>query len=161
MDIRQRILFAVAKCENVRELRNYIANARKQGDAEIEQAAIRRLISLVPSESPGSVEYDFWRTINAFEYALTNERGKTTKLNRTRQKVAKVGVIATLRDWAFKKGSTEGFDMLLAMNMAEYTGEAIVLRHPDKFDAETIKAAKNRLRDAGVDVDNLPTPPKN
>jgi len=158
MNSRQKILAAIARCDSVRELRNYIANARRQGDLEIEQAAIRRLISLVPSEQPGSVEYDFWRTINAFEYALTNERGKTTRLNRTRQKAAKVGVVETLRDWALAKGSGEGFDMLLAMNMAEYTGEAIVLRHPDKFDAATIESAKRRLREAGVDVESLPAP---
>jgi hypothetical protein len=103
------------------------------------------------------VEHDFWRTINAFEFALTEQRGKTTRLSRTRQKVARLGVLQTLNDWAFVKGETTGFSMLLEMQMPELTGEAIVLRHQDQFTPEVIAAARQRLVDAGVDITTLPT----
>lgn len=43
--------------------------------------------------------------------------------------------------------------------MPELTGEAIILRHSDKFDAKVQVAARERLSEAGVEVDRLPTSP--
>lgn len=109
----------------------------------------------MPSEEPGTVEHDFWQTIHAFEYALTEERGKTIRLARTRQKIGRVGIVQTLEDWALSKKTTDGFDMLLERGMPELTGEAIILRHPDAFDLDTQAAARERLKQAGVDVSKM------
>ena len=68
--------------------------------------------------------------VQAFEYTLSEERGKNTRLSRTRQKVAKAGVVQTLSDWAAGSQETKGFRMLLERGMPEFTGEAITLRHP-------------------------------
>ncbi|WP_292963566.1 hypothetical protein [Nitrobacter sp.] len=76
---------------------------------------------------------------------MSDEREKTTRLARTRQKVARVGEIQTLKDWALSEKSTDGFAMLLERNMPELTGEAIVLRHPQHFAPEVVAAARNRL----------------
>src|SRR6266568_2548808 len=119
-----KILALIAACDDAGKLRTWIANARKQNQKEIEDAAFHRLIQILPKEAPGTVEHDFWRTIHAFEHMLSEERGKTTRLGRTRQKVARVGVIETLRDWAMASKSTDGFDMLIERNMPELTGEA-------------------------------------
>lgn len=147
-----KMLASISKCDDPEMLRSWIANARKKGDQEIIAAAFRRLISIVPNEKPGSVEYDFWQMINAFEFALREEHGKTVRLSRTRQKVKRDGVIETLKDWATKPNETSGFAMLIELGMPEYTGEAIVLRHPDKFDAKTIGAAQMRLTKAGINT---------
>ncbi len=144
------MLVSISKCDDPEMLRSWITNARKKGDQEIIAAAFRRLISIVPNEKPGSVEHDFWQMVNAFEFALREERGKTVRLSRTRQKVKRDGVIETLKDWATKANETSGFKMLIDLGMPEYTGEAIVLRHPEKFDSETIAAAQRRLAGAGV-----------
>ena len=53
------------------------------------------------------------------------------------------------------KKSTDGFDMLLEREMPELTGEAIVLRHSEQFDNEIQNAARERLVQAGVDIDLL------
>ena len=53
------------------------------------------------------------------------------------------------------KKSTDGFDMLLERGMPELTGEAIVLRHSEQFDDEIQNAARERLVQAGVDIDRL------
>ncbi|MCK1334728.1 hypothetical protein ACVW1A_002092 [Bradyrhizobium sp. LB1.3] len=151
-----KILALIAASEDVDKLRTWIVNARKEKQADIEEAAFRRLIEILPKEAPGTVEHDFWRTVHAFEHILSEERGKTTRLARTRQKVARVGEIETLRDWAVGSKSTDGFAMLIERNMPELTGEAIVLRHTDRFDAEVVSAATMRLKEAGVDVSRLP-----
>lgn len=152
----EKILAFIAGCKDAEQLRTVIKNARKRGQTTVADAAFRRLISILPSEAPGTLEYDFWQTVYAFEHELTEERGRTTRLSRTRQKVARVGEVETLRDWALSTQETDGFKMLLERGMPELTGEAIVLRHPDRFDQHIVAAARKRLVDAGVDVEALP-----
>ena len=156
MSDHSRILAFIAQCDDAEKLRTLIKNARDRGGTEVADAAFRKLVSLVPSERPGTVEHDFWQMVNAFEHTLTEERGKTTRLTRTRQKVERVGVVQTLRDWAISERETDGFQMLLDRGMAELTGEAIVLRHAGRFEPEVVVAAERRLIDAGVAVSNLP-----
>ena len=150
-----KILAFVERCENPAELESLIRNATKLGNAPVAEAAFRKRISLVPAERPGSVEHDFWQMVQAFEYTLSEERGKNTRLSRTRQKVEKAGVVQTLRDWAAGSQETAGFRMLLERGMAEFTGEAITLRHRDLFEPPVVEAAQQRLTAAGVDLNSL------
>lgn len=151
-----KMLALVAVCDDAGKLKQWITNARKENQKELEDAAFRRLIAILPKELPGTVEHDFWRTVHAFEHVLSEERGKTTRLARTRQKVARVGEIATLKDWALSTKSTDGFDMLIERGMPELAGEAIVLRHSGRFEAAVVEAARKRLEEAGIDLDKLP-----
>lgn len=150
MTDHSKIITQIRACNDPALLNRWLRNAREKNASDVADAAFRQLISIVPAEEPGTVEYDFWQTINAFEQTLSDERGKTIRLSRTRQKVARVGVIETLKDWAVGSSRTEGFDMLLERGMPEYTGEAIVLRHPEAFTPEVRDAAKRRLDEAGV-----------
>jgi hypothetical protein len=88
---------------------------------------------------------------HAFEHLLTEERGKTTRLPRTRQKVARVGMQQTLADWAVATQETDGFRMLLDRGMPELSGEAVILRNADHFAPDMVAAARARLELAGVD----------
>jgi hypothetical protein len=151
----KKILAFVERCENPAELESLIKNATKLGNAPVAEAAFRKRISLVPAERPGSVEHDFWQMVQAFEFTLSEERGKNTRLSRTRQKVAKAGVVQTLRDWAVGSQETAGFRMLLERGMPEFTGEAITLRHPEHFEPPVLEAAQQRLTAAGVDLTSL------
>jgi len=152
----KKILAFVERCENPDDLESLIRNATKLGNAAVAEAAFRKRISLVPTERPGTVEYDFWQTVQAFELSLSQERGKATRLSRTRLKVAKVGVVQTLRDWT-AGGAQEiaGFKMLLDRGMPEFTGEATTLRHPEHFEPQMLEAARQRLTVAGVDLARL------
>ncbi|MGX5825998.1 hypothetical protein [Mesorhizobium sp. 43Arga] len=151
-----KVLELIENCDDPDGLRSWIRNAREKGEPRVADAAFRRLVSVLPKEKPGTVEHDFWQTIHAFEHVLSEERGKTTRLARTRQKVARVGEVQTLQDWAMSAKSTDGFTMLLERNMPELTGEAIVLRHARRFGAEVVAAARQRLEIAGVDIAALP-----
>ena len=140
-----KILAYVATCEDPGELRQLIANAQGRPNSKpVADAAFRRLIGLVPGEEPGTLAHDFWSTILAFEQMLTEERGKTTRLARTRQKLARVGVVETLRGFA-EGPPTAGFKMLVERSMREHTGEALIVRHADRFDPATVAAAQARL----------------
>jgi len=137
------------------KLRTVITNARERGVPDVAEAAFRKLIAIVPAAAPGTLAHDLWQTIHAFEHILTEERGKTTRLARTRQKIARVGEKQTLADWALGRTETDGFRMLLDRNMPELTGEAIVLRHDQEFTPQVVDAARRRLISAGVDANAL------
>ncbi|RWH58159.1 MAG: hypothetical protein EOQ83_26375 [Mesorhizobium sp.] len=152
-----KILGLIDNCSDPERLTSWIKNARDKDEPRVADAAFRKLVSVLPKEKPGTVEHDFWQTIHAFEHVLSEERGKTTRLARTRQKVARVGEVQTLQDWAISAKSTDGFTMLLERNMPELTGEAIVLRHARRFSAQVVAAARQRLEMAGIDTATLPT----
>lgn len=142
------VIIRISQCGDEKKLRNWISNARKLGAQDVEKAAFQRLIEILPQEQPGTLEWDFWRMIYAFEFMLTSERERTTRLSRTRQKVAKIGVQQTLVDWALDSKETAGFLMLLERNMLELSGEAIILRHPTRFGEDVREAASRRLQNA-------------
>lgn len=151
-----RALAYIAQCDDVEKLRTMRANALKLGAAGVADTALKRLISVAPSEQPGSVEHDFWQMVHALEQFLSEERGKTTKLSRTRQMATRTGVVPTLINLASRDKDTAGFQMLVDRGMPEYTGEAIVLRHAAAFATEVVEVARRRLVEAGVDVSKLP-----
>lgn len=147
-----RMFEFVSSCDDPQKLRTIVDNARQRGATALADAAFRKLVSVLPSEEPGSVEHDFWRTVYSFEHVLVEWRGRTTLLSRTRRKVARVGVVRTLSDWVMDTKLTDGFRLLLEQGMPELTGEAIMLRHPARFEAEVVSAARTRLEAADVDT---------
>lgn len=149
----QKILEAISVMTDAGRLRSTIRNAKAKGVLAVEEAAFRRLVAIQPRDAPGTLEHDFWQTIYAFEELLTEERGKTTRLSRTRQKIDRVGVKQTLIDFATSISPTSGFTMLIERNLPDLTGEAIVLNHWREFEATTVAAAAERLRAAGVNTD--------
>jgi hypothetical protein len=149
MTERQKLLAFIASCTGPEQLRVLMHRARDRGETEVAKAAFKKLVSIV--------QYDFWKAINATEQMLSDSRGKTTRLARTRQKVGRVGIIQVLIDWALVPvgQETEGFRMLIDWQMPELTGEAIVLHHPNSFDQHILDAARKRLENVGVDVDKM------
>jgi hypothetical protein len=155
MSDHAKILASIAGSTDADQLRRFRENAQRMGVTAVADAAFRRLIEVLPDQAPGSIEHDFWMTIHAFEEVLRDERGKTVRLSRTRQKIGRVGVKQTLIDFATSKAPTDGFNMLIERGLPELTGEALVLKHSESFDPEVQSAARQRLEDAGVDITKL------
>jgi hypothetical protein len=147
-----RAMSMIAKCVDPKSLRQIAVNARKKGELAVARAADLRLYEILPSEAPGTFEHDVWRSIHALEGTLTSEREKTTRLGRTRPKIARVGELETIRDLIMDAKPSEGFFMLIERQMADLTFEAVALRHPDRFDDAVLNAAAARLRLVGVEV---------
>lgn len=145
----RRALERIANCHDLATLRGIANNAKRLNNTLVENAALRKLYAVSPDAEPGTLEHDVWQSILALEGALTNERGKTTRLSRTRQKIAKDGEAKTVSDLIVKPAS-EGFHMLLARNWPELTFEAVALRHPERFDADNLASAQARLEEFGV-----------
>ena len=154
-----KVLDIIAKSTDADRLRRILKNARTMEVTSVEDAAFGRLVDVLAShgrESIDDVDRDFWKTIHAFEEMLSEERGRTVRLTRTRQKIARKGIRQTLVDFAMKKTPTSGFEMLIELGRADLTGEALILKHGHAFDSEVCAAARTRLENAGVDLNVLP-----
>lgn len=149
----QRDLDYIASCNDASKLRQIAKNACRQGNADVEKAASLRLYAVIPTEEPGTLEHDVWQSIHALEHSLSNERGKTTRLGRTRNSIAEIGELRTVARLLLKAKPSEGFGMLLERGMPERTFEAVALRHASQFGEDALEAAKSRLLAAG----QLPT----
>ena len=89
--------------------------------------------------------------MRALEEALSEESGKTKRLNRTRQKLGRVGVRQTLADLAMKPTPSTGFLKLVEFDMArELSAEALVLKYEAEFEPDVVAAAKKRLTEYGI-----------
>jgi hypothetical protein len=141
----QKALKFIAACDDAASLRQLAINAARLANEEVRIAAKLRLYSILPNEKPGTLEYDVWQSIYALEDILSDERGKTTRLARTRQKIVRDGEKKTVCDLVLGK-PTQGFELLMARNMRDLTFEALVLKHSDEFTDETVNAATDRLR---------------
>lgn len=138
-------LSLVEKCTNPDDLKRIYVNATELGNNVVADAAQRKRFSVLPAAEPGTVEHDVWQSIHALEAALSDERGKTTRLARTRQKISRDGEIATVRDLIMKSAASEGFKMLMERGWPELAFESVALRHPDQFAPEILEKAKARL----------------
>ena len=109
---RSRILHNIENCDDPAKLQQYMKNARQRGATDVYDAAFERLISVQPSAQVGTVAHDVWRTIYAFEELLKEERGKTVRLSRTRQKIQRDGEVKTVTDLTLKAAPSDGFHIL-------------------------------------------------
>ena len=144
----EKMIAYVAKCSDGDELRQIRKNALKAGATQLARAAALRLYAIVPAEAPGTLEHAVWQSIAALEETLREERGKTVRLSRTRQMIQRKDEQYCVAQLVRGKES-EGFRMLQDRDMLDLTFEAVALKFPERFDVETISAARNRLNAAG------------
>jgi hypothetical protein len=69
------------------KLENLMANAKRLGRHDVYQDAFRQLCRAEGRNIADPLESEFASVMRALEQALTEEAGKTKRLNRTRQKL--------------------------------------------------------------------------
>ena len=125
-------------------LRNLMSNARRLEREDVYWLAFRRLCALEGMSLDDPLERDFYDVLNAYEELLTEKNGRTTKANRTRQKLKNKGVEQCLIDWAIGP-PTDGFKLLTEKGLQELTAEHLVVKYESRFPAAAVEAAKKRL----------------
>lgn len=149
MKKHEKLIEIIETTDDATKLHNWIDNARREKAEYVEAAAIKRLVevnALTNHDDPNTpLVLDFWKSITALEFALSDERNKTIRLGRTRQKIKRVGVKQTLEDLTMSTTPSEGFYLLQDRNMTDMSAEAVVLRHHEQFDEAVSRAAQSRL----------------
>ncbi len=140
----------VSRFTTVEEARNYLENVRRLDRKDLYPDAFRRLCELEGKDHSDPLVVDFWRAIAAAEEVLREQRGKTVRLNRTRQKIERVGEHKTVEDLALKKNASDGFAILTDAGLADLTAEYLVLVYRDRFSEKAVEAARTRLVGIGV-----------
>jgi len=129
------------------KLRNWMKNAKRLGRDDIYQAAFKQLCRVEGRNIDDPLESEFAVVMRALEEAMSEEAGKTKRLNRTRQKLNRVGVRQTLSDLTLKPQPSVGFLKLVEFNMArEMSAEALVIKYRNEFDSSVVEAAIRRLK---------------
>lgn len=143
-----------ANLDTIDKARSYLANVRKAGRDDLVPAAFRRVCELAGQDDTDALVVDFWRAIAAAEEVLREERGKTVRLNRTRQKIQRVGVRQMVEDLVTAKKPSDGFGILAGAGLGDLTAEYLAVKHADRFLPEVVEAARARLAEADI------TPPE-
>jgi hypothetical protein len=126
------------------KLRNWMKNAKRLGRGDVYQIALRQLCKIEGRNIEDPLEAEFATVMRALEEALTAEAGKTKRLNRTRQKLGRVGLRQTLADLALKPTPSLGFIKLVEFNMGDMSAEALILKYRDQFEPHVVHAAARR-----------------
>lgn len=145
-----RMLHWIAGTVDKDKLRNLYRNAQSKGEIDIERAALERLWTLEGIDHDDPLHRDFAVMLAAYEHALMLKHGRNVSASRTRQKLRSKGVVRCLEDWAQGDQETAGFKSLLELGFPQYTGEAVVLRHAERFNTQIVDAARARLMEHGV-----------
>jgi hypothetical protein len=141
-------MYDVTKLKSLAECRTVMQRAREHNRPEVYEAVFRRMYWLVgnSNDDPNDLLVrDFYETLAAHEQHLTEKNRKTTAASRTRQKIANKGVHQSLIEWTRGKTETNGFKLLVDAGQPEYTGEYLVARYAERFPADIVKLARDRL----------------
>jgi len=130
------------------ELRQLMANAKRLGNERIYWEAFSRLCLISGKDDPDPLVRDFYSTLTAYEELLTVKNKKKTLANRTRQKLARKGVVQCLEDWATQRTS-EGLELLVSKGLFTLTGEYLVLKYASRFSPDAVAAARIKLKNFG------------
>ena len=146
-----RALVRIAVETDADALLNLARNAGHRSPV-VQAAALRRLAEVSPSHAPGTVAHACWAMVHAVE-ALRKLKGRTVwRMHRMRPKIEKDGEVGALAYCALNH--TDGFDEVMAHGLPDLAAEAIVLRSPGSFEPPVLAAARARLEQAGLEVEN-------
>lgn len=84
----KKLIEIIENTDDPAKLQKWIANARREQAKDVEAAAVNQLVkinALSNHDEPNNpLVLDFWKSITALEFVLSDERNKTTRLARTR-----------------------------------------------------------------------------
>jgi hypothetical protein len=137
--------YRVERCKSPAECESFAQNV-ENSHPDLARDARRRAVELRAAEQGATtaVELDVLRAVCAFEEVRSQETGRRSRTNRTRQSFDRIGIVSTVEKIVARKTSTDGYAALVEAGMDDFTFEAVVLRHPDSFTPDAIGPATKR-----------------
>jgi hypothetical protein len=109
--------------------------------------ARRRGIELrAATHNPRSrVELEALEAVYAYERVLSARKGKNVRAARTWQMIDRYGIIEAVERLVRRDDDPSGYAALASMGMLDLSWEAVVVGHPDVFNADTLARSRARL----------------
>lgn len=103
----------------------------KQGDIPTANRTLKKISVIIADEyKDDPIEYLFRQSLAAREELLLEKHGHHQTAGRTRKLLHENGLKSCLEAWAGAKEPTSGFVSLVENDLAKFTAEAIILKHP-------------------------------
>lgn len=138
----------VAKLKTPESCEQFALNVQGHSP-ERAKAARRRAVELRAAAHGASTaaEREALEAIYAYERVLSVNRGKKIHASRTWQMIKRHGIIVAVERLVSRRAESMGYTALMEMGMPDMAFEAVVLRHPDVFNAAAVEQSRERLRD--------------
>ncbi len=152
-----KLPYDIAALKTPESCRIVMERAKARGLDEVYSAVFRRYCELVGHDADDPTDplvRGFHEMLAAYEQLLTEKNGRTTSASRTRQKIGNKGVYQSLIEWTNAKTETEGFKLLVAKGLPEFTGEYLVAKHATRFPPDIVERATERLRQYDITPPN-------
>jgi hypothetical protein len=116
---------------------------------DLARQARRRAVELkaIAYGATTDAEREALQAVYAAEAALSAKNGKKTRASRTWQSINRWGLLQTVERVVSKKKVTDAYTALIDMGMADFTFEAVVMRHQEAFSSDTVANAQARILD--------------
>jgi len=134
------------------KLRKLMANAVRLGYVDLAFGCQMRIAELAAASQTDAVERAFWTGLVAAEEFRTADNGRSTKLTKIRTRHKKLGAVRVLSEQMMEPEVSDGFDKLVAGKRSDLTAEAIVMKHEDEFSVDVVNAARKKLMDRNVSI---------
>ncbi len=137
----------IAKIKTPEGLEQFALNVEAKSPRHA-QAARRRAVELRAAAHGATTdaEREALEAVYAYERAQSRIRGKKFHASRTWPMIERRGIIPAIEFVVTRRAETAGYRVLVQMGMQDMAFEAVVLRHPDLFSQEAVKASRERLR---------------
>ena len=137
----------VAALETPKDCEVFAKNAAERGRPDLAQQARVRAVQIRAAAHGATTEAarEALAAVYAYEEVQSQRRGRRTRASRTWQMIQRHGVIHAVERAVDRTDETVGYAALLEMGLAEFTFEAVILRHPDAFSAKAVARSRERV----------------
>lgn len=141
----------VARLRTPEECAVFEKNVLERGRPDLAVAARKRGLELRASQYGASsdAEKECLEAVYAYERALSQIKGKSTRAGRTWQMIKRHGIIGAVERAVNREAETTGYRVLLEMGLGDYAFEAVVVRHSQLFSAGAVERSQARIKEWG------------
>ena len=137
----------VLRLKTPEDCERFARNAAERNRPDLADEAVKRAVELRAQahNAKSEVERQCLQAVYAYEEILTKKNGKRTRATRTWQMIEREGILGAVERAVNRAKDASGYIALCDMGLQDFAFEAVIIRHPEHFSAETVRRARERL----------------
>jgi hypothetical protein len=137
----------VARLRTAEDCGQFAKNALERNRPDLAEEARKRAVEL-RAEAYGAktqVERECLEAIYAYEQVLTAKKRRKVRASTTWQAINRHGVLRAIERAVIRGAEVPHHTALLEMGLQDHAFEAVVVRHPELFSAQTVRRSRKRV----------------